>query len=204
MTKESDGAFHYTYEGRPRKSSSDGDYQTVVDGVGYGKADARHGDGWFTIDLDVAKVLDPMMHEGDSGSIRVDHDLPVTVTSQVGALPRHIAVEASRTDTNEAYNIVSDAHEDNRGALVVSALADLEPTGLTALENVTVASQWNSEGEGRADVTIQGGDVPTAYEPISLVECWGPTFKRSYYHDSAGIEDDYGTATACVYSRPID
>ena len=203
IQKETDGAYRYTYEGRPKESTSDTDYQVVVEGVGYGQSDARHGDGYFTIDLDVARFLDPVKNEDDSGTIRIEHDLPVTVTSEVHALPRHIEVDAQRSDTDEAYAVTSDAFEDNTGALVVEAVADLDPTGLTKSESVKVLSQWNAQGEGRSDVSFTGGDVPAVVDPVTAVECWNSSFKRSYYHDSAGSEADYGQVAACAYDEAL-
>ncbi|MGC4064055.1 MAG: hypothetical protein QM784_05330 [Polyangiaceae bacterium] len=199
ISKAGDGGYNYVYEGRPKTSTSDDDYRVIVEGIGYARADERHGDGHFTIDMDVMRELDPVEHENDSGSLRIDHDLPTTVTSQVRALPRHIEVEAARSDDATRYSITSDALADQTGTLSVEAVTDLDPSGTTKLETVNVESQWNEIGEGRADVSYAGGDVPVALDPVSAVECWNSAFKRSYYHDSAGVEADYGQVSACAY-----
>lgn len=204
ITKESDGGYRYVFEGRPKDSSSDDDYQTVLAGLGYGKGDERHGDGEFEVDLDVAKALDPVAHENDSGHITAIYDLPTTITSELHALPRHIEVTASRSDSEVSYVIGSDAKLGGDGTLTLEALADLDPSGTTELEHVVMTSQWNSEGEGRADVSYSGGDVPVALDPVTVLECWDSHFKRAYYHDSAGIEADAGDVAVCPYDTALE
>jgi hypothetical protein len=204
ITKSSDGGYRYTYEGRPKTSTAEGDFRVIVEGLGYAKSDERHGDGHFTIDLDVSRELDPVEHEDDSGVLRFEHDLPKAVGSRARALPRHIEVDAARSDGSAHYSIVSDAFEDQTGTLLVQAVADLDPAGTTKLETVTAASQWNELGEGRSDVSFSGGDVPAPLDPVSAVECWNSSFKRSYYHDSAGIEADYGELSACAFDAKAE
>lgn len=203
ITKESDGSYTYVFEGRPKNSSSDDDYETVIQGIGYDQTDARHGDGQFDVDLDVAKKLDPVAHEDDSGHITLVHDLPTTITTELRALPRRIEVVAARSDSEVSYSITSNAREDNTGTLELEASADLDPSGTTLLETITMTSQWNADGEGRADVSFAGGDVPAAADPVTVLECWDSNFKRAYYHDSASIEVDSGALSSCPYDQSL-
>lgn len=203
VTRNADGGYEYAWEGRPKQSISDADYRVVLQGLGYAKADPRHGDGQFTVDLDVAKGLDPAAHEQDTGKVIVVHDLPPTISAEVGALPRVIDVVAVAKPDGEQYHIVSKALADRTGTLVVEAVADLDPNKTTQLENVVVESRWNAQGAGRADVTLAAGDVPAAMDPVTAAECWDSNFKQTYYHDSAGIEADAGVATSCIYTSGL-
>jgi len=202
VTHQAELQYDYVLEGRPKTSTSDQDYRTVLSGVGYAKGDAKHGDGTFTIDLDAARALDPVAHPNDSGTITVEHDLPPTFTSEIAPLPRTIQVSLVPRNTAAYLDILSIAREDQTGTLIVDGLADTDENKQTALEDVTVKSEWNALGEGRSDVTLSGGDVPAALSPVTLVECWDQQFKQSYYKDSAGFATATGEPSACAFATP--
>jgi hypothetical protein len=203
VSRNADGGYDYVWEGRPKRSTSDADYLVVVSGVGYAQSDARHGDGEFTVDLDAARTLDPVAHEKDAGRVVITHDLPADIETNLAARPRTITAVAENTATGDRYTVTSRALEDRTGTLRVEALADLEDSKTTQRESVLVECQWNANGEGRADVEIAGGDVPTPLDPVNAVECWDQDFRRSYYHDSAGIEPDTGAPDARAYSASL-
>jgi hypothetical protein len=203
VTRTATTEYSYSLQGRPKESSSEQDYRTILSGVGYSKDDPKHGDGNFTIDLETAQALDPVAHEHDSGVISVVHDLPPTVTEEFAPLPRTIQVTLTPTDPPAHLEILSIAHEDNTGSIVVDGQADIDESKKTALEDVTVASQWDAAGAGRSDVMLSGGDVPASVDPVSLVECWDTEFKQSYYRDSAGISTAVGDVGACAFAEAI-
>ena len=202
VTHLAEQQYSYVLEGRPKTSTSDPDYRTVLSGVGYAKGDAKHGDGTFTINLDTARALDPVAHPTDSGTITVEHDLPATITSEIAPLPRILRVSLLPGNTAAYLDILSIAREDQTGSLIVDGLADTDESKQTALEDVTVKSEWNALGEGRSDVSLSGGDVPAALSPVTLVECWDQQFKQSYYKDSAGIATLVGDPSACAFATP--
>ena len=200
VTHQAGQEYDYFLEGRPKASTSDQDYRTVLSGVGYAKSDERHGDGTFTIDLDVARALDPVVHQNDSGTVIVSHDLPATITEEFLPLPRSIEVSLLPSNSAAHLHIVSIAREDMSGTLAIDGLSDIDESKNTALEDVTVMSAWNPQGEGRSDVTLAGGDIPPALSPVTIVECWDRQFKQSYYEDSAGIAATSGNISACAVS----
>lgn len=201
VDRVADGEYDYVLEGRPKASSSDADYLTVLHGKGYGRLDARHGDGTFTIDLDAAKALDPSQHPDDSGTVTITHDLPASVGRALGQLPRTIS--ASVTPQGEAWvRIESQANADGTGTLNVDAHVDTDDSKATLLEDVSVQSRWRADGAGRADVTLAGGDLPATIAMVSASECWGSDFSRSYYADSVGFEPTFGDVAICAYGEP--
>ncbi len=202
VTNKGGQEYDYVLEGRPKTSTSNQDFRTVLSGIGYPKGDERHGDGTFTIDLDVARALDPVAHPDDSGTIVVTHDLPATITEEFLPLPRTIEVSVLPSNSSAHLHVLSIAGEDSSGRLVVDGLADIDESKKTALEDVTVKSEWNPLGEGRADVTLANGDIPAAMSPVTVVECWDQQFKQSYYNDSAGIAATAGSVTACAFDKP--
>jgi hypothetical protein len=204
VTRLAEAEYDYVLEGRPKASRSDDDYLTVLQGHGYGKRHAQHGEGDFTIDLSAAHTLDPFAHQNDSGTVHVVHHLPHDLGEGGDALPRSIVAEVTPDPAinPESFTVTSDANADGTGALHVAAHADVDDSKTTQLENVEIDSRWRADGAGRADIAIAGGDVPADPGRVSAVECWGSDFRRSYYTDSLGIEPSEGVAAACAYDAP--
>lgn len=193
--------YDYTLEGRPKASTSDADYRAVLRGKGFGRRDARHGDGTFTIDLDAARALDPSQHQSDSGTVTITHDLPANIGRELGALPR--TINADVTPKGELWvRIQSRANADFTGALDVDAHADTDDSKATLLEDISVQSRWRADGAGRADISVVGGDLPVSIPLVTATECWGSDFSRAYYGDSANFEPTFGDVASCAYAEP--
>jgi hypothetical protein len=195
--------YEYVLEGRPKTSTAEADYRTVLRGTGYGKRDARHGDGSFLVDLDAARQLDPLKHRDDSGTVTVEHDLPRTITTDVFAVPRVITAELRPSASPDWIVITSTTNEDFTGSIVVNGFVDIDESKLTKREDVLIESRWDGTGAGRADITIAGGDLDPSYDPVNATECWGADFSRVHYSDSAGFEAAYGDAASCAYDAPL-
>ena len=199
VTRVAPDDYEYVLEGRPKKSTSDGDYQVVLKGEGFGKPSEKHGQGTFKIDLDVARALDPFGNEDNSGIVVVDHNLPHDFSDNLGALPRTITATVT-PQGGPHYTVKSVANEDHTGVIHVAAHVDIDDSKLTKLEDVVITSRWQATGAGRADINISGGDLPTSIAMVDAVECWGTDFTQSYYTDSAGISATVGEVSACVYA----
>jgi hypothetical protein len=204
VTRVAEAEYDYALEGRPKASRSDGDYRTVLAGHGYGKRHSDHGEGDFTIDLDVARELDRFAHQNDSGTVHIVHHLPHDAGQGGGALPRSILAEVTPDPAinPESFTVTSNAEVDGTGSLHVDANADVDDSKTTQLEDIVIDSRWRAEGAGRADIAIAGGDIPAEPGVVTAVECWGADFMRSYYADSLGIEPSEGEISACVYDAP--
>jgi hypothetical protein len=204
VTEVAEDEYDYKLEGRPKGSSSDADYRAVLSGKGWGRGHEKHGDGFFEIDLDTAKALDSFNHGDDSGTVKITHDLPPDITSNLFSQPRSVTAEVYPSSTDEWFTATSNSREDGTGTLVVTAHADADDTNLTAKEDIVIASQWNNQGAGRADITITGGDVPVDTNTITAVECWDSDFYRVYYDDSVSYEATEGDAALCAFSEPMN
>jgi hypothetical protein len=200
VTEVGEKEYEYRLEGRPKASSSDGDYKTVLLGKGWGRGHASHGDGSFVIDLDTAYELDPFNAGGESGKIKITHDLPPDITSNLFAQPRTVTAEVTPTKSDEWYTVKSQSNADGTGTLKVDASADADDSNMTQKEDISILSQWNGTGAGRADITLTGGDVPADPGKVTAVECWGSDFYRVYYSDSINYESTEGDASACAFS----
>ncbi len=156
VTRVATDEYDYVLEGRSKTATADADYRAVLTGHGYGKPHAKHGQGTFSIDLDVAKSLDPYKHQNDSGKVTVTHDLPHEFSENLAALPRSIT--AAVTPAGEAhYTVESRALADHTGAIHVDAHVDIDDDSTkTKLEDVVIDSRWAASGAGRADIDIAG------------------------------------------------
>jgi len=191
-------AYEYALEGRAKLDGAASVFTPVLTGTGYDRLDERHGDGAFTIDLEAAKRLDPAKHRDDSGSLTVTHDLPRSIWREAAPLPRTIRAEAQAAG-EDWFDVTSIANEDGTGELVVDAHGDIDESKLTLAEDVHVDSRWQLDGAGRADITITGGDLPSALPAVNATECWGQDFSRAYYVDSADLAPSEGEASACAF-----
>ena len=187
--------YEYVLEGQRKEAGAD--YQAVLAGHGFGRLDARHGQGTFTIDLDAAKALDPFEHAKDSGTVRIDYALPHDFSENPGALPRTISAHVD-PEGEAQYSVKSVAELDQTGSIQVSAHVDVEDSKATALEDVLIDSRWLASGAGRADISISGGDLPLGLDAVTAVECWSSAFTQSYYQDSVDLEPTSGDMNACI------
>ncbi|HEX2670142.1 MAG TPA: hypothetical protein VHM25_04680, partial [Polyangiaceae bacterium] len=182
----------------PKASTDDADFRPVLTGHGYGKPHPLHGQGEFTIDLDVAKSLDPLAHADDSGTVHVDYDLPRDFLENPDFLPRSITAKVDPAG-EAVYTVESLAKVDHTGSIHVDAHVDIADSKDTKLEDVVIDSRWNAAGAGRADIDFSGGDLPASTPMVDAVECWGTDFTQSYYNDSVNFSPTVGVETACVY-----
>jgi hypothetical protein len=199
VTRVATDEYEYVFEGHSKTSTVDTGYRAVLTGHGYGKPHAKHGQGTFTIDLDVAKALDPYKHQNDSGKVTVSHTLPHAFSENFGALPRTITA-AVEPAGEPHYTVESVANVDHTGTIHVDAHVDIDDSKLTKLEDVVIDSRWAASGAGRADIDIAGGDLPVSIPMVDAVECWGTDFMQSYYKDSEAFEPTQGDVNACVYA----
>jgi hypothetical protein len=197
ITRIATDEYDYTLDGRPKASTNDADYRTVLTGHGYGKPHAQHGRGEFTIDLDVASELDPFAHAHEAGTVRVDYDLPHDFVEKQEFLPRTITAKVVQGET--MYTVESLARVDHTGSIHVDAHVDIADAKGTKLEDVVIDSRWTATGAGRADIDFTGGDLPASTPMVDAVECWGTDFTQVYYNDSVNFSPTVGDESACVY-----
>jgi hypothetical protein len=198
ITRIATDEYDYTLDGRPKSSTDDAAFRAVLTGHGYGKPHALHGKGEFTIDLDVAKSLDPFAHQNDSGTVHIDYDLPHDFLESPDFLPRTITAKVD-PEGDAVYTVESLARVDHTGSIHVDAHVDIAESKDTKLEDVVIDSRWNATGAGRADIDFTGGDLPSSISMVDAVECWGTDFVQNYYSDSVNFAPTVGVESACVY-----
>jgi hypothetical protein len=191
VTEVSDGVFDYQLDGRPKGSTAEADYLSVLKGRGHGRSHPEHRNGSFVVDHDNAKTLDPARNR-DQGTTKIEHHL--------SAWPASLAVAIRPTPAPRWTDITVTHQKDGSGAVDVNALTDVEDKNKDGnLEDVVMHNRWAKDGAGRADVQISGGSVPML---VKATECWSTTFTRSYYTDSAGLAPTEGDPASCAFVDP--
>ncbi|GAC1377149.1 MAG: hypothetical protein NVSMB47_22230 [Polyangiales bacterium] len=181
--------YDYVLSGRPKGSTSEGDFKALLTGHGFGEKSPSHRLGWFLLDNDAHNALDPARAK-DDGTVRVDYD--------GRSFPVKIAVDAHSTADAKGWFKVALTHDkDGGGQVGIDALGDIEEVkGDGKLETVTLDSRWNATGAGRADAQMSGGDLSTT---VTATECWSTSFSRVFYTDNVSHEPTVGVASACAF-----
>ncbi|MDX2093204.1 MAG: hypothetical protein SFX73_35500 [Kofleriaceae bacterium] len=182
-----DGTYAYKLSGRS-KTQPGSQFEVVIDGF----ADPRNGDlqgnGNFVVDFDASKRVNPVDSDPDArGQIAVSYDLAA----------RHLDLGIVSTDDNGnpvtadyAYNRALDGG----GDMVFNIEGNAGGTDLK--EKITLRSRWQSNGIGRADARLAGGDLA---DGAIASECWDASFRRVYYTDSVNFAPTEGEVAACAF-----
>ncbi|MBX3263819.1 MAG: hypothetical protein KF782_29365 [Labilithrix sp.] len=180
-----DAEYDYVLEGQPRGG---GAWLTVMKGHGYGKSRSEHKQGWFEVDNDAYKALEPTRGK-DEGTTKVTYDLR--------QIPATIAVEL-RPEASKGWADVKVTHaQAGAGSVEITSLGDLDESKATALEDIHLVSRWTSDGSGRADVSMKNGDLPFT---VDATECWSASFARVYYKDTVDFEPQTGAPGVCAFT----
>jgi hypothetical protein len=183
--------YDWRLEGRPKG---------VKDFVAFGhgtfapeEKGAELGEGWFTIDFDALKKLNPA------------EDAQGVVGYAFEKTSEHVNVRVRFHGPNEDGTIVDAAYafdEDRQGngSVIFAYPGDLDEgqDGKRALEDVTVRTRWLSDGSGRADIQVVGGDLGDG--SALGVQCWGTDFVSSYEHIESSKQEliaSAGKAETC-------
>ncbi len=191
MTVDEVGSQEYDYhlDARPKASTSEGDYKVILQGHGWGVLHPNHRKGWFKIDFEAHRSLDPARSK-DGGAVKVDFDArayPITISADMQPFP---------DDRTKGWATIVVTHQkDAGGAVDITGLVDLDLKD-GKLEDVTLHSRWNLTGAGRADVQITGGSTTTK---VSASECWSSAFTRVYYSDTTSSEPTMGSSSSCAF-----
>ncbi len=181
-----DAEYDYVLEGQPKQG---GDWLPVLNGHGFGKSRPEHKQGWFKVDNDNYKKLEPTRGH-DEGTAKVTFDLR--------QLPATINVEI-RPDAAKGWVDVNVTHEtQGAGKVEILGLGDIDDSKATKLEDIHLLSRWSSDGSGRADVTMKNGDLPFT---VDASECWSSSFARVFYQDTVNYEPQTGDQKACVFTQ---
>lgn len=153
-----------------------GSYQPSLPGGG-----ARSGMGGVLLDFEASYELGVGKRE-DRGVLDITYDF--TDGGAVAKLVQLVVVAPPR-DELPAHEALYSYDRDEAGNVdfFLRFPHQAENTG-AAIETMTITSCWQEGGAGRADVTVEGGDV-AGPEPVSASECWDDQLLETYLEYTA-------------------
>lgn len=189
--------FHFTFWARHKSSDSDADFLPLIDGNVLKGSEPHHGVGTMDLNFTNSRTLDEYTAETGRFAITFDtisdpHEVELELIEFQG--PNDSA------PVNGAYRY----HEfaDLSGDFRFFATGNvIDESGL--LEELDIRSRWNSSGEGRADVSVSGGDLDAVgWSGVGITECWDEDYHRDYYEDEIADTELHlnpieGEPTAC-------
>ncbi len=189
VTRVGDNEYDYEIDGRPHLSQSDADWQAILTGHGWGKSSPNYKSGWFQVDNDVYKSLDPSRGTS-TGTVKVTFDgrnMPTTIDAHI----------TTNDGTNQWFDVAVTHEKGGAGEVYLTALADISTPKDGNNENVAMYSRWDTTGAGRGDLQFSGGDLKNVTAHAS--ECWDKGYKESYYADDVNYRPTMGDASLCVF-----
>lgn len=181
-----DGTYEYKLSGRS-KTQAAATFEVIIDG----KSDPRLGDlkgnGSFLIDFEAGRRVNPVDAGDAKGEIAVNYDLSAR-HMDLGIMSTNDQGEPVMADY--AYNETLDGG----GDMVFNI--DGNAGGTAAQEHITLRSRWQSNGMGRADARLAGGDLANG---AIASECWDGLFRRTFYTDSVNFAPTEGSVANCAF-----
>ena len=187
VTANTDGTFDYALSGRS-KTMAGSQFEQIIDGHADPTPGELQGNGDFAIDFDASRRVNPIDSGDAKGMVLVNYDLAA----------RHLDMHATAPDANgnpASFDYAYNETLDHGGDMVFNANADIG--GTTAAENLVIRSRWQSDGQGRGDARISGGDLGAVTAQAS--ECWNTLFARVFYTDNVNWQPTEGSVSACAY-----
>lgn len=188
---EEDESYTWALFYLPNGGALETDAVAIVAGIVDAGSTRDDATGQFGIDFTTAASMDPSVNLTGEWGVQYAYD-PDGVGAVVAANDYGFAAGGERVDAAYSYN----EDYEGSGEMDLAWLADIDARGNNEL--ATMRSRWQADGQGRGDVQVTGGDLGSTV--VSVSECWGSSFTRVFYTDSAGIESPEGSETDCAYS----
>ncbi len=183
-----DGTYQYKLSGRS-KTQLGSAFEAIIDGVSDPRNGELLGNGEFLVDFDAGRRVNPV--DGDPnarGQVEVRYDLSA----------RHLDLTIMTTDDLGGLVAADYAYNETAaggGDMVFDV--DGDAGGGAQLEQITLRSRWEANGEGRADARIIGGDAGGG---AIASECWNQQFARVFYTDSVNFAPAEGSVADCAFA----
>ncbi len=187
VTALGDGTFDYRLSGRS-KTVAGSQFEVVINGHADPRPGELQGNGMFMVDFDASRRVNPVDAGDAKGAMTANYDLAA----------KHLDLAIASTDANGTPVSADYAYDETATGGEMNLDFQGDSGGGPALENATLHSRWLTNGSGRADARITGGDLHTT--EVTASECWNTMFGRSYYTDSANFAPSEGDAASCAFA----
>jgi hypothetical protein len=189
--KVAEGEFTYALEARAKDSEDDADWKVVFDGVAH-PAEDNVGNGQLVLHFDTMNELND---DCTVGTATIDYDANAADGARraIDIDFDQVANVCNDEDRTIATYHYSEDKEDGSGDFEFSFNGDIHAGNADEdkplLETFTIKSRWLSEGAGRSDVRLSGGEIPGDLEThlpnsgrsdVEVTECWDDNFGLVY------------------------
>ncbi len=181
-----DGTYDYQLSGRS-KTQLASTFEVIIDGTADPRLGELKGNGNFLIDFEAGRRVNPIDAGDAKGQVDVHYDLSA----------RHMDLGIMSTNDQGEPVMADYAYNETLaggGDMVFNV--DGNAGGTAAVEHITLRSRWESNGMGRADARMVGGDLN---EGAIASECWDGQFRRTYYTDSVNFAPTEGAVANCAF-----
>jgi hypothetical protein len=185
MTEDTTDHFSYALEARPKGTDDvDANYLPLISGTSDISTDINDGSGTLTLHIDNWQLTDPTSCA--TGSLDAIYDTTIEPQFLTVAFNGFDPCDGS-SDGDKPLTAASYYYArfvDGSGNFQFVVVGDVHDGAIQPPTNETLAirSRWDALGEGRADVSITGGDL-LSHDGIAAVtasECWDPTFGLTF------------------------
>jgi len=190
-----DADYSWQLDGRD-KTTPGSDFHTMISGRALPGTEPHRGTGSFLIDFDESELANPVDNQGKRGSVSVEYDLENrdgTIAS-IGMVIDGFEPDEAGIDQPMSWEYDYSENLDTSGDFRFAVHGNLDDGAL--FEDAEIGSEWLVTGEGRATVTISGGDLSDLV--VEATECWDTSFRRVYYADSMEWGPTEGDAASCA------
>lgn len=197
MQKNEDGTISYKLDAK-RSEDPDSAYLTVLRGHIEEGVSLDQNVGNFDISYDNIQAVDPAA--GVGGTASFDYDSLGNQTGVHAELRDILGGDGLRHQAVVSYYVNADSSGEMwygfTDDLVVSDTPSAD--GTPVMETAKVHDRWLSDGQGRADATITGGDLGEQVGHVS--ECWDADYLDVYA--AASWAGQSGDPDLCVFESP--
>jgi hypothetical protein len=209
VTRVAPHVFDWKFDGRPKTTTDDSAFVTVLSGTHTQALDASghamegFGSGTFTLDWDAADTLP--QHDTNVGQAAFTYsrlDPAATVTVGVTFTKIKDSCDPNSCITaGQIYNALYaySATPGNGGDLQFGADENFN-LATAAIENLSLHSRWMETGSGRTDIQVTGGDYGATVNTSS--ECWDSNFASLFSvasYDPTNATRNWGAETSCAF-----
>lgn len=155
------------------------------------------GQGWFLIDFDASRRLDPTQNP-------TGHILYALAKSEQGVLVQALiqSTATTTTATTSAYRYGADPSGAGFMEFLFKGDVDNGKNGRTKVEDVLLRTRWEATGPGLAHATVTHGDLGSSVAEV--VQCWDGRFVSTFeaFSIDGGTPTTGGDVKTCAI--PLD
>jgi hypothetical protein len=200
VTANADGTYDWQFEGRSKITPEDG-FLDLITGHAVPGRDPHRGSGSFLLDFDNGERVNPIENDA-RGTVSVTYDLE---NRDGSAATLDMIIDSVQADENGGEQDVHFEYgyaenRDGSGDFQFVIHGDVDDGG-SAFEDAGIRSRWQSDGQGRADIQVQAGDLGALV--VTASECWDAGFGRVYYSDNQQWQPTEGVESDCAFAAAL-